>query len=127
MKLIIQNQENSYRLFIKKDTCLYITILLGLLLWTHDALATAIDFNSAVNKVVVVDALPMSQQGVDVTGKPHFRSKIIHGKNGIFNIELTDEPIFIIEGDLPKTKVLPSEYSPFGFHPASGKGWLWFE
>ncbi|HDZ85223.1 MAG TPA: hypothetical protein ENH35_01575 [Candidatus Moranbacteria bacterium] len=78
-----------------------------------------ISFNTKASKVEITDALPKNRKGFDIKNKPYFNTVVVNSENGIVKVKLTDEPIWIIEGNLPKTKKLKPEDSPFGFHPAS--------
>jgi len=70
------------------------------------------------DKVEIIKALPSGEKGVDIGENPEFSKITSNVKNGIVQIELSDEPVWIIEGNLPAAKNLSQEKSPFGFHPA---------
>ena len=78
-----------------------------------------ISFNTKASKVEITNSLPKSQKGSEIKNRPYFNTIVVNSENGIVKVELTDKPVWIIEGDLPQTKKLEPADSPFGFHPAS--------
>lgn len=81
-------------------------------------------FYTIANKVKIIKSLPVGESGVEIRKRPEFITSTATGikKNSFVTLEISNEPIWIIEGDLPQTKNLKSEHSPFGFHPASLNG-----
>ncbi|MBU1105746.1 MAG: hypothetical protein KKB51_03675 [Candidatus Riflebacteria bacterium] len=84
-----------------------------------DPVETAIKTNAS--KVKILNAMPIGQSGAKIAGTPDFGEDIRNSENGKIVLKLTDEPTWIIEGNLPKEKCLSADDSPFGFHPASIK------
>ncbi len=78
-----------------------------------------INLKTKADKVQIINTLPEGKAGVDINNKPYFKTITINSKEQLSKIELTNEPIWIIEGVLPKTKKLKADDSPFGFHPAA--------
>ncbi len=71
------------------------------------------------DKVKIINALPLGKNGAEIKERPSFSPTIVENKDGFVTLEMSTEPIWIIEGDLPKNKTLKTEESPFGFHPAA--------
>jgi hypothetical protein len=78
-------------------------------------------FTTNAGRVKILNATPMSLSGAEVAGAPDFGEDTRDCENGKIVLELTNEPIWIIEGNLPKEKCLSADDSPFGFHPAAIK------
>lgn len=78
-----------------------------------------VSFNTKSDKVEIIDALPKGRKGSEIENNPNYETIVVDVEKGIFEIELTEEPAWIIEGDLPSASVLKPDDSPFGFHPAS--------
>ena len=76
-------------------------------------------FSTIANKVRVIKSLPVGKSGVEIVARPEFTTRVRNREKSFVTLELTDEPIWVIEGNLPQTKNLKPELSPFGFHPAS--------
>jgi len=70
----------------------------------------------------VVDALPESESGLEIDGKPDISPRGVPVKDGYAELNITEEPVWLIEGELPEERALATEESPFGFHPASVQG-----
>lgn len=66
-------------------------------------------------EVRIVRALP---QGERVAERPEFREDRVAAKDGFVTLDVGDEPVWIVEGELPSERSAV-ERSPFGFHPAS--------
>lgn len=91
------------------------------MLLTAESMAIELNLKTKAEKIKAVSALPTGNQGSDIRHAPDFNTILLNSKNGVINISINNEPIFIIEGDLPHSKQLSPDNSPFGFHPASGK------
>lgn len=78
-----------------------------------------INLKTKADKVQIIYALPEGKKGANIQNEPYFRNISVTISKGTAEVELTNEPIWMIEGDLPKTKKLKVDDSPFGFHPAS--------
>ena len=84
-----------------------------------------LSFSTIANEVKIIKSLPVQENGVEIKGRPGFITSTATGikKDGFITLEISNEPIWIIEGRLPHTKNLRAENSPFGFHPASPYGY----
>ena len=71
------------------------------------------------SEVKIISGLPGEEKGADIKEKPTFSKFNQHTSEGFAKVKLSDEPLWIIEGDLPNNKSLTTEESPFGFHPAT--------
>jgi len=78
-----------------------------------------VSFQTSASKARMINALPDKSTGAEINGKAVFNTFSAPVKDGKFEIALTDQPVWIIEGDLPDTKGLKPQDSPFGFHPAA--------
>ncbi len=83
------------------------------------AISRRINLKTKADKAQIIYALPEGEEGADIKNKPYFKDISVNISKGLAEVELTNEPIWIIEGGLPKTKKLKVNDSPFGFHPAS--------
>lgn len=80
-----------------------------------------ITLNVDSSQVLVCAGMPNLKNGSEIKGKPVFYQKKIPVKNGSLTVEVSQEPLWIIDGELAAEKRLPVDDSPFGFHPASIK------
>lgn len=71
------------------------------------------------SKVKIIKALPDAERGIQIKEKPEFICVTADAVKGVVMLNISKEPTWIIEKDLPKKKNLSIEHSPFGFHPAS--------
>lgn len=73
-------------------------------------------------QVTVISALPAAERGAEMRGEPEFPASAASAENGFVELELGEEPLWIVERELPEVPNPKPELSPFGFHPAKAHG-----
>ena len=103
-----------------KKLLVYRLFLLLFLVHATTVAAEQITFASSAQSVLVCSALPSEARGVDIAGHaPTFHSRKVEVKDGLVTIDVTPEPVWIIENTLPSVKALTPQKSPFGMLPAN--------
>ena len=83
---------------------------------------TLVRLPTSASSVTVVHALPEGQRGANIIGHPEFHTQMLPARDGSVEVNVSSEPVWIIEGDLPAQGNLSVDSSPFGFHPALAPG-----
>jgi len=108
-----------------KEKHLIIIILFFSIVFANKVFAKKIDRSreiriaTSADSVIIINSLPTEHKGIDIVEKPTFKISTLDVDGGFIKIEITSEPIWIIENKLPKTKNLETQSSPFGFLPAN--------
>lgn len=71
------------------------------------------------DQVTVVTSLPSEKKGSDVVRFPTFNRFAGKVKDHVLFLDVSSEPVWIVEGAFPTTPQLKPENSPFGFLPAA--------
>lgn len=79
----------------------------------------AVAVPTKADTVQVIRALPDGGSGSALRGVPSFRSESQTVKSQTVTVELSGEPVWIVEGTMPADSGLSPWDSPFGMHPAS--------
>ncbi|MBM4088362.1 MAG: hypothetical protein FJ276_02875 [Planctomycetes bacterium] len=83
---------------------------------------TLVRLPTSASSVTVVHALPDGQRGADIIGRPEFHTQTLPARNGSIEVNVSSEPVWIIEGELTARAGVLVDASPFGFHPALAPG-----
>ena len=77
----------------------------------------------ASKTTLAVDSVPSAEKGADLKDFPSaFPTRTLEAKDGAVSLEVGREPVYVIDGDTSLPSPVPTESSPFGFHPASVPG-----
>ncbi len=83
---------------------------------------TLVRLPTSASSVTVVHALPEGRRGADIIGHPEFHTQMLPTRGGSVEVNVSSEPVWIIEGELPAQGDVSVDASPFGFHPALAPG-----
>ncbi len=119
-KLVQEDWRTMIRTLDTMVACLLGLTMIGLLpaIQAQEATShgTPVRLPTSASSVTVVHALPEGQRGADIIGHPEFHTQMLPARDGSVEVNVSSEPVWIIECNLPARASMSVGTSPFGFH-----------